>query len=491
MARIAHDFGLPFWGFRKRTMGARILVVDDSNTIRRVVCGILERHGFEPDGAADGQRAVEMLTSAEQPYELVLLDFVMPKMNGFQFCRAIRSREEWKRLPVLLMSAKTDRIREQFVQQTGALDAITKPFDAQALVAMVEHALKKVAAGQIANVPPLVLDETDVPLSTRTSAVREANAIRARASADFAAQLGNVLAPILAKLPQSTFGDEGRILEALATRVGQEDIGRLARAVRGVDLTEKQAVVLSGNLGAIPIGAVLQLLQMEAQTGTLAIWNAESEISVHMRGGLVDLVQSRGAGDEFRLGRFFLEEGLVTEEQLDDLVRSSQNPPPPSAPSSRRARLLGDMLVEAGNVTEAQLKDALSRQSAELIYEVLRWQAGQFEFRLRATSSLAERARLAMPVASIVMEGFRRVDEWRVIEARLGSFDQVLLPDPASVESMGGDKKLARAEQAVLEAIDGERTVREVIAASHLSSFDACRILFQLIEARLVRRAAA
>jgi len=478
-------------------MGARILVVDDSNTIRRVVCGILERHGFEPDAASDGQRAVEMLTASETPYDLVLLDFVMPKMNGFQFCRAIRSREEWKRLPVLLMSAKTDRIRDQFVQQTGALDAITKPFDAQALVAVVENALRRVSQGQTANVPPLVLDDTDIPLSTRSPAARQETAMRARAAADFAAQLGNVLAPLVAKLPQSAFGDEGRIMEALAAKIGPDEIARLGRALRGVDLAEKHAVVLGGNLGAIPIGAVLQLLQMEAQTGTLAIWNTESEVTVHMRGGLVDLVQSRGAGDEFRLGRFFLEEGLVTEEQLDDMVRSSQNPPvsaPPSSgtsPSIPPPRLLGDMLVEAGQVTEAQLKDALTRQSSELIYEVLRWQAGQFEFRQRATSSVAERARLAMPVASVVMEGFRRVDEWRVIEARLGSFDQVLLPDPASVDSMGGDTKLARAEQAVLEAIDGERTVREVIAASHLSSFDACRILFQLLEARLVRRKAA
>lgn len=479
-------------------MGARILVVDDSNTIRRVVCGILERHGFDAAGASDGALAVEALTSAETPFDLVLLDFVMPKMNGFQFCRAIRSREEWKRLPVLLMSAKTDRIREQFVQQTGAIDAITKPFDAQALVAAVENALKRVAAGQVVNMPPLVLDETDIPLSTRSPAMREENAIRMRAAADFAAQLGNVLAPIVAKLPEDVFGDEARILEALTAKLGGEDIGLLARAVRSVDLTDKNVVVLNGNLGAIPIGAVLQLLQLEAQTGTLAIWNAESEVTIHMRGGLVDLVQSRGAGDEFRLGRFFLEEGLVTEEQLDDMVRSSQNPAPPSSgPSSSpfAKKLLGDMLVEAGHVTEAQLKDALTKQSSELIYEVLRWQAGRFEFKQRSTqtsvSGLAERARLAMPVASIVMEGFRRVDEWRVIEQRLGSFDQVLLPDPASVDSLGEDKKLSHGEQAVLEAIDGERTVREVIAASHLSSFDACRILFQLIEARLVRRKAA
>src|SRR2546423_1016613 len=217
-------------------MGARILVVDDSNTIRRVVCGILERHGFEPAPAADGQLAVEAIASAETPFDLVLLDFVMPKMNGFQFCRAIRAREEWKRLPVLLMSAKTDRIREQFVQQTGAIDAITKPFDAQALVAAVENALKRVASGHV------------VP--------------------------------------------------------------------------------------------ALQLLQLEAQTGTLAMWNADSEITIHMRGGLVDLVQSRGAGDEFRLGRFFLEEELVTEDQLEELVRSSQIPPASGPSSSKPSRLL-------------------------------------------------------------------------------------------------------------------------------------------------------
>jgi DNA-binding response OmpR family regulator len=480
-------------------MAHRILVVDDSHTIRRVVCGILERHGFEPESASDGQVAIELLTAAETPFDLVLLEFVMPKMNGFQFCRAIRARDEWKRLPVLLMSAKTDRIREQFVQQTGAIDAITKPFDAQALVAAVENSLKRVAAGQVISVPPLVLDESEGPLSARSPAVREDAAIRARAAADFAAQLGNVLAPVLAKLPQSTFGDEGRIIEALATRLSPERLAQLATSVRSVDLTEKNTIVLSGNLAAIPIGAVLQLLQMEAQTGSLAIWNADSEMSIHMRGGLVDLVQSRGAGTEFRLGRFFLQEGLVTEAELDEMVKSNSQRTPQSGDRSAdsaahqgaRVKLLGDMLVASGKVTEAQLKDALTRQSSELIYELLRWQAGRFEFHQGLSAPLAESARLAMPVASVVMEGFRRVDEWRVIEARLGSFDQVLLPDPASVDSLGGEDKLARSERAVLDAVDGERTVREIIAASHLSSFDACRILFQLIEARLVRRRAA
>ncbi len=465
-------------------MPHRILVVDDSATLRKVVCSILARHGFDAHAAGDGQTAIEALSAAEQPFDLVLLDFVMPKMNGFQFCRAIRAREEWKTLPVLLMSAKTDKIREQFVQQTRAVDAITKPFDAAALVAVVENALKRVEQGLVSPMPSLVLDETDLPLSTRTPAMREESAIRARAAAEFAARLANVIAPVLAALPRDA--DEPRVMQALAQKLSTDTLVDLASALRSVDFGEKTRVVLGGSVGAIPIGAVLQLLQMEGQTGTLSIWNASREMSIHMRGGLVDLVQSKGAGDEFRLGRFFLQEGLVTEDQIEDLVQSSRR-----GADSGKAKLLGDLLVESGRVTEAQLEEALTRQSSELIYELLRWQAGRFEFQQGGVSELAESARLAMPVASVVMEGFRRVDEWRVIEAKLGSFDAVLLPDPASLDTMGGNEKLARPERAVLEAIDGERTVREVIAASHLSSFDACRILFQLLEARLVRRRAA
>src|SRR6478752_3228622 len=122
-------------------MSARILVVDDSPTIRKVVCAILEASSFSALPAQDGQEALELLLT--ERVDLVLLDFVMPRMNGYQFCRELRAQPRLRGLPVVLMSAKGDKIRGQFVQQTGATDAITKPFDARGLVAVVEAALKK------------------------------------------------------------------------------------------------------------------------------------------------------------------------------------------------------------------------------------------------------------------------------------------------------------------------------------------------------------
>ena len=112
-------------------MTTRVLVVDDSPTIRKVVSAVLERHGFESTQAADGQEALEALGrssapgaadgASARPIDLVLVDFVMPRMNGFQLCRAMRQKEELRGIPVVLMSAKSDQIREHFVQQTGAI----------------------------------------------------------------------------------------------------------------------------------------------------------------------------------------------------------------------------------------------------------------------------------------------------------------------------------------------------------------------------------
>ena len=69
---------------------ARVLVVDDSPTILKVVSAILARHGYEPTTARDGIAGIELVKKGHK-YDIILLDFVMPRMNGYQFCRELRS----------------------------------------------------------------------------------------------------------------------------------------------------------------------------------------------------------------------------------------------------------------------------------------------------------------------------------------------------------------------------------------------------------------
>jgi DNA-binding response OmpR family regulator len=516
-------------------MPSRILVVDDSPTIRKVVAALLERHGFEAVVAADGQVALRKLVEATKAngadkngasrIDLVLLDFVMPRMNGFQFCRALRQNEALKTTPVVLMSAKSDKIREYFVQQTGAIDAITKPFDAQALIAVIENAIRRAEAWRArgealaAGIP----DDFEAAESIRPT-LSDADSRRVLVVLDFVRKLSATLAPVLAKLPSGAVGSEGQIATEIATNVTPDALKELGEQLRALDFGGSPKIALTGDISVIPIGAILQLLQIEAQTGILLVTDGKSEVTIAIRAGLIDLVQARNVGEEFRLGRYFVEHGLVTPGDIDAILRDQSGAPPPSSTPGKRLadtvpptsrgpkypmpapsaavtfawreessvsrKLLGNLLVDSGRITPDQLRDALARQSSELIYELLRWQKGRFEFRREALASLAQSAKLGLPVASVVMEGFRRVDEWRLVEAGLGSFEAVLQADAVAIEALGADR-LARQERRVLDVVDGERTVREIIQLSHMSPFDACKILFQLLEARLVRRRAA
>jgi CheY-like chemotaxis protein len=414
-------------------MAIRVLVVDDSPTIRRVVGAVLARHGFDSLEAGDGEVALDVLMQsarAQQDGEpsgpgkidIVLVDYAMPKINGLQLCRAIRQSDLLHSMPIVLMSAKSDHIRNHFVQQTGAIDAISKPFDARALIAVIENAVRRTDqwSTRADSISIDVLEDIDVPDAPRATPTQ----------------------PI-------------------------------------------SSVALAGDVSVIPIGAVLQLLQLESQTGVLFATDGKSEVTIAMRQGLIDLVQAQGAGIEFRLGRYFLERGLVSPEDIDRLLgdRAAKVEP------FWEHKLLGDLLVESGRVTREQLSEALARQSSELVYDLLRWPQGRFEFRRESTPA-ADSARLGLPVASVVMEGFRRVDEWRLVEGGLGSFDSVLLADSTAIE-VGGIDRLANGEQKLLAMVNGERTVRQIVQESHMSSFDACKILFQLLEARLVRRRSA
>jgi CheY-like chemotaxis protein len=490
-------------------MSKRVLVIDDSPTIRKVVTAILERSGYRASAAADGQHGFEALTNGER-FDLVLLDFVMPRMNGYQFCRAIRAHERLRSLPIVLMSAKSDRIREQFVQQTGAVDAITKPFDAQALVTVIENAIRRIELGTARVGEGFDGEE---PRSLMRGPTVDEMQRAARVVAEVSGTLVKLLLPILGAFTDKPL-DETALLASLTSHVTVTALRDLHHALRDADFGDRGAVILSGELATLPIGAVLQMLQVERQTGVLEIttpaaprteasavraWQSVaqarpmptgSELLITWRNGLVDLVQSRGTGDEFRLGRFFVEEGLLTPKEIDSILMRRDSERPPGLQLTAPRRLLGDMLLADGRVTEDQLRGALVRQASELLYELLRWQRGRFEFRHQPPSPQADRAKLSLPIASIVMEGFRRVDEWRVVEASLGSFESVLQRDPMAIEALGVER-LSRPEKLVLDTIDGERTVREIIAASHLSSFDACRILTQLLEARVVRRRAA
>ncbi len=454
-------------------MGARILIVDDSPTIRKVVASILERREYETLIAADGVEALQRL-STDRP-DLVLVDFVMPRMNGYVFCREMRKRPDMADLPVVLMSAKGDRIRGKFVEQTGALDAITKPFDARGLVAVIESALQKSAeGGRRPDETRALSNEADEDPGSRPSLT---STRRLDAAESLAETLSELLAPELGKHGVSA----ATLRDALGRAIDADHVRKLSEILRTVDFGEQAGEVLSGDLSVISISEILQVLDVQRQSGALTVSSSKSQVVLYIRNGDLDFATYTGLPEEFLLGRYLVENGAVTRAKLDEALRARQK---------GDTRVLGDYLVEERIVSEEDLSRALTQQTSELIYEIVRWRTGRFRFLHNAENAMAEKAKLALPTVGLMMEGFRRVDEWRLIE---GSFDftDVLFRDDLAIEKMRDQGKLTATERSVLDLIDGENTVGEVVDAAHGSSFEICKILYQLLNARLIRRRAA
>ena len=453
---------------------ARVLIVDDSPTILKVVSAILARHGYEPSVAKDGLAGIELVKKGPK-FDLILLDFVMPRMNGYQFCRELRSNPAHRGLPVVLMSAKGDKIRGQFVQQTGAVDAITKPFDARALCAVIEGALAKTAEGRARPVPEgaKMPDEDTIGESVRPAQLAKQQ--RLKTGVDVAQRVAQAVMPALMALTPAEREQESAIMAAVARAMTNDVVDALASSLRDVESVDGVKEIMGGDIAAIPLAEILQLLQLQRQTGVVRVSNARAVVTISVRLGLVDFVQSRGAADEYRLGRYFVEQGSITREQLDVLLETKV----------AAGQLIGQAVVEAGLTTPEGLVDALTKQSSELIYDVLRWPYGRFSFTREPFRPEAEDAKLGLGIAGLVLEGFRRVDEWRLMETTI-NFDQILYLDENQLAALGNGR-LTRIDKLVIGAIDGTRSVNEVIKESAVGSFDAIKAVYQFLQSRVVR----
>jgi DNA-binding response OmpR family regulator len=118
--------------------GETILVVDDEANIVELARLYLEKEGFRVDEARDGARALELV--ARRPPALMVLDLMLPKVDGWEVCRRVRARSD---LPILMLTARDDDVDKIVGLELGADDYLTKPFNPRELVARVKAILRR------------------------------------------------------------------------------------------------------------------------------------------------------------------------------------------------------------------------------------------------------------------------------------------------------------------------------------------------------------
>lgn len=121
-------------------MGKRVLVVDDEKLIVKGIRFSLEQDGMEVDAAYDGEEALALIR--ENTYELVLLDVMLPKLDGFEVCQQVR---EFSDVPIVMLTAKGDDMDKILGLEYGADDYITKPFNILEVKARIKAIMRRTA----------------------------------------------------------------------------------------------------------------------------------------------------------------------------------------------------------------------------------------------------------------------------------------------------------------------------------------------------------
>lgn len=151
------------------TGSTRILLVDDEQSVQTLLTYPLLKEGYEVVAARDGREALDRF--ADQRFDLVVLDIMLPEIDGIEVCRRMRSRSQ---VPIIMLTAKDDEIDKVLGLEMGADDYITKPFSVREFRSRVRAALRRaeMLRGRPAGEEPIIIGELKIDFGRRAVTMR-------------------------------------------------------------------------------------------------------------------------------------------------------------------------------------------------------------------------------------------------------------------------------------------------------------------------------
>ncbi len=222
---------------------------------------------------------------------------------------------------------------------------------------------------------------------------------------------------------------------------------------------------VSGTLKSMLPGDLLQWLSLGQKTGTLLLRNKAVEKKIFFKNGRV--ISSASNDPREYLGQFLMSHGYLTEPELMKAMEVQM----------QSGILLGKILVMIDVINETDLHRLMRLKAEEEIYDIFLWQDGEFQFVDDALPTM-EMIPLVVDVTGIIMEGTRRVDEWQRIREIISN--EALIP--TIVKPIVEDElDLDEAQQTIIAATDGRRSIAELVPETRSSSFTVSSTVHSLV----------
>ncbi len=226
---------------------------------------------------------------------------------------------------------------------------------------------------------------------------------------------------------------------------------------------------ISGNIRTMAPGDLFQWLSLAQKTGTLVLSANQVEKKVFFREGRI--ISSASTDPREYLGQFLMSHGYISEEQLTRAMREQAG--------SRI--LLGKILVNSGVIDEAALMRLMREKAEESIYDIFLWKEAEFRF-IDEELPAMEMVPLRVDVTGIIMEGTQRIDEWNRIREHISNREAIPV-----VEKPIDTAALAEVPRRIVEAVNGRRSIEELILESRASHFKVARALFEQVKSGHIR----
>jgi len=422
--------------------GEKILSIDDSPTVQRLIDMILSSQGYQVVLASDGEEGI-VKAKAEKP-AVVLVDFVMPKMNGFQVCKTLKDDPEFKDTPIILVTSKGDKVGSKFVDVLGITEYFTKPFQPEELLAKIREAIdKRTPAAPKAEAKPLT------PPSPTSSPPQQLP------SAGLEATIREIVERTL----------EDFVKNALPDMIRRE-LGKNQSAPNAG---------IKGNLANFRIIEVMQMLGLQRQTGKLAISRGSDDVEIYFKDGAVVFAASNCAGGTSVLDGLLRRSCRLKEDQINLALGTSEKTSEPIDAVLAREKL----------IDPKTFLDCLNRYTENEIYKAMAWREGNFVFEKVSPPVFANPLRLK--VDDLLLEGARRADEWMLIQQRIPNFSIAFEPLIGNADELTR-RGMSDTDTRVFSLIDGKRSVQDIIDASCLGEFDVAKSMFILLSVNLIRK---
>jgi hypothetical protein len=259
-------------------------------------------------------------------------------------------------------------------------------------------------------------------------------------------------------------------------------------------------VALKGTLKDFGIAEILQLIGQQAKSGVLHLESRDDVIHIAIADGSVVRAETAGRKARERLGTLLVRAEIITADELAYALDAQK----------RSLRRLGDVLVELNLVSKPILREVTALQTTETVYRLFHWKSGTYEFEPGDVEWDQETV-TPLRAESVLMEGFRQVDEWPLVRRKITStamtFERLRAAEPegaapgrrsgddvdAAFDAFGGAPEpkegaaLGRNERRCLELAHPGRTVERIVDLSRLGEFETCKALFNLVNLGYLR----